>query len=272
MRNRALAKASPAVSDARLMGTPWQARKRRGWGLVSVLGASTFVCATASAQAPPAVATTAPAPVGPRAAAPAASPGPMAPGTNAPAATPPTTDATATEDAGPDEAAAEQGREGKTVDVHLRTNQPGVAFHYAKVARPDGTFEPVDWTRVCLGECAAHLKPGYYRFALSYGAGAPVLAPTVFEPRKGGRFEGAYTDRSNRRLTGALILGLGGLSSLASITTGAVLASKEWSSQADVGGATIAGGCVGLLISLLVGIPLAASSDETSVTPVSRSR
>lgn len=232
-----------------------------------------FVCATASAQAPPGVATTALPPVEPRDAAPPSSPAPVqAPGTNAPAASPPLTEATAPEGAEPEEAAANQAREAHTVDVHLRTNQPGVAFHYAKVARPDGTFEPVDWTRLCLGECAAHLKPGYYRFALSYGAGAPVLAPTVFEPRKGGRFEGAYTDRSNRRLTGALILGLGGLSSLASITTGAVLASKEWSSQADVGGATIAGGCVGLLISLLVGIPLAASSDETSVAPVSRSR
>lgn len=261
------------MSDARPMGTCWQARKRRGWGLVSVLGASTFVCATASAQAPPAAATTALPPAGPRDALPPASPAPVqAPGTAAPAATPPSTEATATADAEPDKAAVDQGGESKTVDVHLRTNQPGVAFHYAKVARPDGTFEPVDWTRLCLGECAAHLKPGYYRFALSYGAGAPVLAPTVFEPRKGGRFEGAYTDRSNRRLTGALILGLGGLSSLASITTGAVLASNKWSSQADVGGATIAGGCVGLLISLLVGIPLAASSDETSVTPVSPSR
>ena len=243
--------------------------KQAGWAAVSVLGVSIFVCASAGAQVPP----EAP-PAGPPNPAPPASPAPMrATSPIPPAATAPTTEATAAEDAEPhDEAAVERGRGTKTVDVRLRTNQPGVAFHYAKVARPDGTYEPVDWTRLCLGECTAHLDPGYYRFALSYGAGAPVLAPTVFEPRRGSRLEGAYTDRSNRRLAGALILGLGGLTSLASITTGAVLAGNKWSSQTDVGGATVAGGCVGLLLSLLVGIPLAASSDETSVSPPLNSR
>jgi hypothetical protein len=243
--------------------------KQSDWVLVSILGASTFVCASAAAQVPPAAPSTTPSPAGPSAATPPAAPVP-APATAAPA----TTAAPTEEDVGPDEdeATPEPGGPTKTFDVRVRTNQPGVAFHYAKVARPDGNFEPVDWTRLCLGECTAHLKPGYYRFALSSGANAPVLAPAVFEPRDGSRFEGAYTDRSNRRLAGALILGLGGLSSLASITTGAVLASNRFDAQADVGGATIAGGCVGLLISLLVGIPLAASSDETSVTPLRRSQ
>ncbi len=150
------------------------------------------------------------------------------------------------------------------LQVHVRSNQPGVAFFYAKVAQPSTSFTPTDWTRLCLGECDARLKPGYYRFALSYGAEAPVMAPNVFEPRQGSRFEGGYTDRSNQRLAGVLILGLGGVSSVASIATGVALANRVGE---DVGIAAIAGGCVGALLSLLVGVPLAVSSDESSVTP-----
>ena len=245
--------------------------KQSGWVLLSILGASSLVGGTAAAQVPPAVPPTVPAPVSPPAAAPPASPAPVdTPAAPAPA--PKETPAEEAEAPDEDEATTEQSTATKILDVHVRTNQPGVVFHYAKVARPDGNFEPVDWTRLCLGECTAHLKPGYYRFALSYGADAPVLAPTVFQPREGSRFEGGYTDRSNRRLTGALILALGGITSLASIATGAALASNNYNAQQEVGGATIAGGCVGLLVSLLVGIPLAASSDETSVTPLRRSQ
>lgn len=240
------------------------------WALVSMLGASALVCSSAHAQVPASTASaTPPAPASPA----AATPPPSAPVAAAPAK-PDDAPASATKVESPDtdaeesdDDAAAKPRAAGSLDVHVRTNQPGVAFYYAKVARPNAEFVPVDWTRMCLGECSAQLRPGYYRFALSYGADTPVMAPNVFQPHDGSRFEGGYTDHSNRRLAGALILGIGGVSSLASMTTGIALASKSYSAQ-DVGSATLVGGCVGLLVSLLIGIPLAASSDDTSVTPL----
>lgn len=242
------------------------------WLLISMLGASAFVCATARAQLP-GVAT----PTAPPAAAPPTEPPPHvgspapAAGTakKPPAAVSPQTEvkapqADAKSDVESDEAPVEEDFGPARVQVHVRSNQPGVAFFYAKVAQPSVSFTPTDWTRLCLGECDARLKPGYYRFALSYGADEPIMAPNVFQPRQGSRFEGGYTDRSHQRLAGVLILGLGGVSSVASIATGVALANRV---EEDVGIAAIAGGCVGALLSLLVGIPLAVSSDESSVTP-----
>ncbi len=143
------------------------------------------------------------------------------------------------------------------------TNQPGVTFHYAKLARPNPDFVPTEWTRLCLAECETTLPPGSYRLALSLGAGEPVMAPQLFEPGQARRLEGLYSDRSNRRLAGWLIMGLGGVSSLASMTMGAVLANDDRNERLGV--ATLAGGAAGLALSLLFGIPLAASADEVAV-------
>ena len=215
------------------------------WVLLSILGASALMCAPAAAQVaeetPPTVT-----------AAPVVAPAlPPAPTIESPPTPPP----------------AEPGvaSPGGALTLHLRSNQPGVSFHYAKLARPDIGYTPTDWTRACLEECNVRLLPGAYRFALSNGAGEPVLAPRMFEASSGARLEGMYTDHSTTRLAGVLVLAIGGVSSLATATTGGVLA-NTWGSE-DIGTATLVGGIVGTLLSLAIGIPLAATSDEVRVSP-----
>jgi hypothetical protein len=117
-----------------------------------------------------------------------------------------------------------------------------------------------------LGECDVRLTPGFYRFALSSGTGEPVLAPRMFQPTAGARLEGVYTDNKSTRLAGVLVLAIGGVSSLATATTGGMLA-KTWGNE-DFGTATLVGGIVGTLLSLAIGIPLAATSDEARVVPL----
>jgi hypothetical protein len=235
--------------------------KQSSWMLLSLGGSAALVGVPAAAQVPPA----APAP----AAAPAVAP--------APAATPAVTLRPAVEPAAPpavelppappptDPAAAAlpSGGEAK---LHLRSTQPGVSFLYAKLARPNPDFTPVDWTQLCLGECDVRLAPGYYRLALSSGAGEPVPAPRIFQPTAGTRLEGVYSDNKSTRLAGVLVLAIGGVSSLATATTGGMLA-KTWGNE-DIGTATLVGGIVGTLLSLAIGIPLAATSDEARVYPL----
>lgn len=217
------------------------------WVVLAMVGASAFVCAPAAAQEAP-VEQASPA----AGAAPVAAPAMPAPPTVEPPLAPPP--------AGP--VAAERGG---ALRLHLRSNQPGVSFHYAKLARPDIGYTPTDWTRACLEECDVRLLPGAYRFALSSGAGEPVLAPRMFEAINGAHLEGMYTDHSNTRLAGVLVLAIGGVSSLATATTGGVLA-NTWGSE-DIGTATLVGGIVGALLSLAIGIPLAVTSDEVRVSP-----
>jgi hypothetical protein len=148
------------------------------------------------------------------------------------------------------------------VKLHLRTNQPGVAFHYSKVARLNTDYVPEAWTRLCLEECDAVLPRGYYRLALSSGADEPVMAPVLLEATRDVRMEGAYTDHSQRRLAGWLVLGIGGVASAGNIALGAGLASRN---EKDLATATIIGGVVGMVLSLAIGIPLAASGDDSRV-------
>lgn len=157
--------------------------------------------------------------------------------------------------------------------LHVRANQPGVAFHYSKVAykydkrtRANAEIAPQEWTRLCLEECDFSLPAGSYRLALSYGAAEPVMAPTTLNVASDLKLDGAYSDRSQRRLAGWLILGLGGVASAANIAFGAGIASQV-SGGDELGNATIIGGLVGLALSLAVGIPLAASGDRSSVDP-----
>jgi len=221
--------------------------RQASWALLSIVGASAFVCApaagqeTPAGQAPPAVA-----------GAPVVAPALPPQGTVEPPPTPP-----------PAESAAPNP--GGALKLHLRSNQPGVSFHYAKLARPDIGFTPTDWTRACLEECDVRLLPGAYRFALSNGAGEPVLAPRMFEASSGARLEGMYTDHSHTRLAGVLVLALGGVSSLATATTGGMIA-NTWGNE-DLGTATLVGGIVGALLSIAIGIPLAVTSDEVRVSP-----
>jgi hypothetical protein len=149
-----------------------------------------------------------------------------------------------------------------SVKLHLRANQPGVAFHYAKVARLNGDYVPQEWTRLCLEECDAVLPRGYYRLALSSGADEPVMAPTLLEATTNVRLEGAYTDHSRRRVAGWLVLGIGGVASVTNIALGAGFLSQ---SEERVGNATLIAGVVGMLASLAIGIPLAAWGDDSRV-------
>lgn len=143
------------------------------------------------------------------------------------------------------------------------TNQPGVSFHYAKLARPNPDFVPTEWTRLCLGDCEATLPSGSYRLALSLGAGEPVLAPQLLELGRAQRLEGTYSDNTQRRAAGWVILGVGGATSVSSMTMGALLAGRP--STERLGVATLAGGAVGLLVSLIFGIPLATTPDRAEV-------
>jgi hypothetical protein len=149
-----------------------------------------------------------------------------------------------------------------SVKLHLRSNQPGIAFHYAKLARANSDYVPERWTRLCLEECDAVLPRGYYRLALSSGADEPVMAEAMLEATTNVRLEGAYTDRSSRRFAGWLVLGLGSVASATNIALGASLYSNH---EKDIGTATLIGGIVGMLASLAIGIPLAASGDDSRV-------
>lgn len=216
--------------------------KQPSWLVISIVGSATLLGAPAAAQEPPAVTSVPPVA--------AAAPTPA----ELPPAPPPADSATT---------APASGRELK---LHLHSNQPGVAFHFAKLARPNPDFTPVEWTQLCLGGCDVRLAPGYYRLALSSGAGEPVVAPGMFQPTPGTRLEGAYSDNKSTRLAGVLVLAIGGVSSLATVTTGGMLA-KTWGNE-DFGTATLVGGIVGTLLSLAIGIPLAATSDEARVVPL----
>lgn len=158
-----------------------------------------------------------------------------------------------------------------SVKLHVRANQPGVAFHYAKMAfeyskrtRANEEVAPREWTRLCLEECDVSLPPGGYRLALSYGAANPVMAPSTLQIASDTKLEGAYTDRSQRRLAGWLVLGIGGVASASSIALGAGIAGQV-SGGEELGSATLISGVVGLALSLAVGIPLAASGDRARV-------
>lgn len=151
-----------------------------------------------------------------------------------------------------------------TLKVHFRTNQPGVVFHYAALARPNPEFVPVEWSRACLAECDVYLEPGPYRFALSHGTDAPVLAPKMVDLRAPERFEGTYSDFGPRRQTGILIAGLGTVISSGNMVLGSAFLSMG---ERKLGSATLIGGGIGLLLSLAIGLPLALTSDESLVVP-----
>jgi hypothetical protein len=147
-----------------------------------------------------------------------------------------------------------------SIKLRVRSNQPGVAFHYAKLARLNAELVPAAWTRLCLQECDATLPRGYYRLALSNGAAEPVMAATMLEATRSVSLEGAYTDHSARRTAGWLVLGIGGSVSITNMALGASLSGSK-----ELASATLIGGAVGLLVSLAVGIPLAAWSDDSRV-------
>ncbi len=151
-----------------------------------------------------------------------------------------------------------------SLKLHVKANQPGVAFYYAKQPNASSRFVPEEWTRLCLEECDAYVPRGPYRLALAQGAKEPVMAPDVFDSTTATRLEGGYTDNSSRRLAGWLVLGLGGVASVSNIAFGAGIAGNV-SGGEGLATATIIGGTVGLLLSLAVGIPLAASSDDSLV-------
>lgn len=143
------------------------------------------------------------------------------------------------------------------------TNQPGLSFHYVKLAREGSSFVPGKWNQLCLEGCDHSLMAGSYRLALASGANEPVMAPGVFKVTPSSRFEGAYSDRSSTRLAGALVLGLGGVSGLSTLAVG--IGTSSISYDREDGIPLIVGGIVGTLLSLAIGIPLAATPDEARI-------
>lgn len=151
-----------------------------------------------------------------------------------------------------------------TLKIHFRTNQPGVVFHYAALARPNPEFVPVEWSRACLAECDVYLEPGPYRFALSHGTDAPVMAPKLVDLRAPERFEGTYGDNTKQRQTGILVAGLGTVISGGNIVLGSAFLSMG---ERELGSATLIAGSIGVLLSLAIGLPLAFANDESLVVP-----
>lgn len=141
------------------------------------------------------------------------------------------------------------------VQVELRSEEPRLAFHVLAGWR--------GYRSLCQAPCTVQVEPGLARLALSLPGGVPVdVAGEVFF-RNGQTLTGSYVDRSGRRASGVFL-------SLLSIPLAAITpwVAHEVGAMPDSSTDVLVVGLVGAglsLLSLVVGLALAASGDEARV-------
>lgn len=143
-----------------------------------------------------------------------------------------------------------------SVEIHFKPVSEGLSLH---ASRAEGSL-----VRLCGSECSYRLEPGTYRFALSRGAGDPVVASGRTEVTESLTLEGAYTSNEGERLVGAVILVTGITSGLASLLMGVGLTMEG---EGSVGAATAVGGGVLLTGSTIAGLVLLLTGDDAKIFP-----
>ncbi len=149
-------------------------------------------------------------------------------------------------------------------DVHIRfTSDQRLTLHNegataTATASAPGSWVTVHsqasrWDRVCTAPCDFSIAPGQYRFAASLNGSAPLAGPVV-EIAASGTLFGHYVDHSGLRAGGWVVWALSLFGGLAA-GTGVFLANT----RDMVPGLIVAG--VGILISLLVGLPMINAGD-----------